>query len=177
MATKTAPAPTTHNGAAKLFPSRQDLPADVRKKLVALLNQQLADTTDLRSQTKHAHWNVKGSNFIALHKLFDELAEQLNEFVDEIAERATALGGVASGTARSVAAGTRLPEFPADAADWKAVVDALADRYAHLARSTREAIDESDDLGDKDTADLFTEVSRALDQDLWFLEAHITSRE
>jgi len=112
MATKAATQPT-HNGAAlKTFSTRNDLPADARQKLIKLLNQQLADTTDLRTQTKHAHWNVKGPNFIALHKLFDELAEQLSEFADEIAERATALGGVATGTARVVAANSRVPEFP-----------------------------------------------------------------
>ena len=173
MATKTAPQPT-HNGAAtKTFSTRHDLPADVRQKLIALLNQQLADTTDLRTQTKHAHWNVKGPNFIALHKLFDELAALLNGYVDEIAERATALGGVATGTARVVAANSRVPEFPQDAFDWKAVVTALADRYANLAKSTRGAIDRGDELGDQDTVDLFTEVSRGLDKFLWFLEAHL----
>ena len=177
MATKAATQPT-HNGAAlKSFSTRNDLPADARQKLIALLNQQLADTTDLRTQTKHAHWNVKGPNFIALHKLFDELAEQLSEFADEIAERATALGGVATGTARVVAANSRVPEFPSDAFDWKAVVTALADRYANLAKTTREAIDRSDELGDQDTVDLFTEVSRGLDKSLWFLEAHITHSE
>jgi starvation-inducible DNA-binding protein len=173
MATKTASAPTHDGSALKTFPTRIDLAADARPKLIALLNQQLADTKDLQTQTKHAHWNVKGPNFIALHKLFDELAEQLDEYADEIAERATALGGVASGTARAVAANSRVPEFPADAFDWKAVVTALADRYANLAKSTREAIDRGDDLGDQDTADLFTEVSRGLDKSLWFLEAHL----
>jgi starvation-inducible DNA-binding protein len=173
MATKTATQPTHHGAALKTVPTRHDLPADARQRLVALLNQQLADTTDLRTQTKHAHWNVKGPNFIALHKLFDELAEQLAEFGDEIAERATALGGVATGTARVVAANSRVPEFPPDAFDWKAVVTALADRYANLAKSTREAIDQSDELDDKDTADLFTEVSRGLDKSLWLLEAHL----
>jgi starvation-inducible DNA-binding protein len=173
MATKTAAQPAHNGAAAKTFSTRHDLPADARHKLIALLNQQLADTTDLRTQTKHAHWNVKGPNFIALHKLFDELAELLNGFIDEIAERATALGGVATGTARVVAANSRVPEFPPDAFDWKAVVTALADRYANLAKSTREAIDASDELGDKDTADLFTEVSRGLDKSLWFLEAHL----
>ena len=173
MATKTATQPA-HNGAAlKSFSTRHDLPADARQKLIALLNQQLADTTDLRTQTKHAHWNVKGSNFIALHKLFDELAALLNGFIDEIAERATALGGVATGTARVVAANSRVPEFPPDAFDWKAVVTALADRYANLAKTTREAIDQGDELGDQDTVDLFTDVSRGLDKSLWFLEAHL----
>jgi starvation-inducible DNA-binding protein len=175
MATKSAAQPAHDGVAAKTFHTRHDLSADNRRKLIALLNQQLADTTDLRTQTKHAHWNVKGPNFIALHKLFDELAELLDGFVDEIAERATALGGVATGTARVVAANSRVPEFPADAFDWKAVVTALADRYANLAKSTRDAIEASEELDDKDTADLFTEVSRGLDKSLWFLEAHITT--
>jgi starvation-inducible DNA-binding protein len=175
MAAKTA-APT-HNGpaaaAGRTFPTRNDLPADARQQVTALLNQQLADTTDLHSHTKHAHWNVKGPNFIALHRLLDELAGLLDGFADEIAERATALGGVAVGTTRHVASNTRLPEFPHDAFDWKAVVTALADRYANLAKTTRQAIDESDRLGDKDTADLFTEVSRDLDKSLYFLESHL----
>jgi starvation-inducible DNA-binding protein len=171
MATKTAPAP---NGvAARTFPTRHDLPADARQQLIALLNRQLADTRDLHTQTKHAHWNVKGPTFYPLHLLFDQLAGKLDGFVDEIAERATALGGVAAGTARQVAASTRLPEFPPDGFDGQKVVQLLADRYAHLARTTREAIDQSDELGDKDTADLFTEVSRELDKSLWFLEAHL----
>jgi starvation-inducible DNA-binding protein len=171
MATKTAPAP---NGVAtRTFQTRHDLPQDTRQQLIAVLNQQLADTTDLRTQTKHAHWNVKGPNFYQLHLLFDQLAGKLDEFVDEIAERATALGGVAVGTARNVAATTRLPEFPLEWFDGQKVVQFLADRYAHLARTTREAIDRTDELGDKDTADLFTEVSRELDKSLWFLEAHL----
>ena len=163
----------TPAGFGKTFPTRHDLPADKRAELIALLNQQLADTKDLQTQTKHAHWNVKGENFIALHKLFDELNAVLEGFVDEIAERATALGGVAVGTARNVAARTRLPELGLDTFHWKQLVPAMADRFAHLAKTTREAIDAADDLGDKDTADLFTEVSRGLDQSLYFLEAHL----
>ena len=86
------------------FATRIDIPADQRTRLVSLLNQRLADSFDLMSQTKFAHWNVKGPNFISLHKLFDELAELLEGHVDEIAERATALGGVAMGTVRQAAA-------------------------------------------------------------------------
>jgi starvation-inducible DNA-binding protein len=155
------------------FPTRNDLAADARAKLVSLLNQHLADTFDLMSQTKFAHWNVKGPNFIALHKLFDELAEQLEGHVDEIAERATALGGVAMGTARQAAAMSHTPEFPMGVHKGQDVVTALADRFAALGKSVRAAIDESDELGDRDTADLFTQVSRDLDQALYFLEAHL----
>jgi starvation-inducible DNA-binding protein len=155
------------------FPNRHDLPEANRKKLIDLLNQQLADTLDLFSQTKFAHWNVKGPTFIALHKLFDELAEALEDSSDLIAERATALGGVATGTLRQGASRSRIPEFPEETFKDMAVVDALATRYANLAKTTRDAIDKADELKDKDTADLFTEVSRALDKSLWFLEAHL----
>lgn len=176
MATATQPANTKTQASqpqARMFPSRHDLPEDTRKKLAALLNQQLADTSDLRTQVKHCHWNVKGRSFIGLHKLFDELAGRLDAQIDEIGERITALGGMAFGPAKAVARATRLAEFPYDVVDARDVVAAIADRYAAVAKTTRAAIDQADDLGDKDTADLFTGVSRVLDKDLWFIEAHL----
>ena len=170
MSTSTA---TKKADAGTTFPTRIDIGAESRTKAVSLLNQHLADAFDLMSQTKFAHWNVKGPNFIALHKLFDELAETLEGHVDEIAERATALGGIATGTARQAAASSRVAEFPAGVHKGLDVVAALADRYAALGKTVRAAIDEADDFGDKDTADLFTAVSRDLDQALYFLEAHL----
>jgi starvation-inducible DNA-binding protein len=150
-----------------------DLDAETREQIVALLNQQLADTFDLYSQTKQAHWNVKGAQFFQLHELFDKLAAELLDHVDTIAERATTLGGTALGTARMAAAKTRLPEYSADVFGGIESVEALAQRYAELSATTRAAIDRADDLGDVDTADLFTGVSRGLDKSLWFLEAHL----
>jgi starvation-inducible DNA-binding protein len=157
----------------KTFKTRLDLPADTRETLIALLNQQLADTSDLYSQTKQAHWNVKGAQFFALHELFDKLAGNLQDYVDTIAERATALGGTALGTVRMSSAASRLPEFPADAVDSLPTVEAVAARFANLAASTRAAIETANKHGDLDTADLFTEVSRGLDKSLWFLQAHL----
>ena len=156
-----------------MFATRIDLPSDKRQQLVGLLNQQLADTLDLYTQTKQAHWNVKGSEFYQLHELFDELAAQVLEYVDLIAERATALGGTALGTARMAAASSRLDEYPLDAVDSLAHVEALADRYANYAATTRAAIDTSTEYSDQSTADLLTEVSRGIDKSLWFLEAHL----
>lgn len=152
-----------------------DIPTASRDKLIALLNQQLADTFDLMSQTKEAHWNVKGPNFYQLHELFDELAANLLGHVDTIAERATALGGLATGTVRMAAASTRLDEYPLGVTQDMEVVSCLVERYANLAASTREAIDKADELGDADSADLFTDISRDLDKHLWFLEAHLQS--
>src|SRR6186713_740959 len=156
-----------------LYSTRNDLPEAVRRKVVDLLNQNLADVLDLGLQTKQAHWNVRGPHFIALHELFDKLAEDLEGPVDDIAERVTALGGVARGTARMAARESRLSELPGDNFDGLVVVAALADRYAALAASTRKAIDTAGKAGDADTSDLFTGVSRGLDKALWFLEAHL----
>ena len=153
--------------------TRIDIKPKLRESMSALLNQQLADTLDLYTQVKQAHWNVKGPNFIALHELFDKLAEDLEDPVDDMAERITALGGVAIGTARAAARASRLAEFPLERVDGLHAVDLLADRYAALAASTRDAIEAAGKQGDADTSDLFTGISRGLDKALWFLEAHL----
>lgn len=157
----------------KTFPTRIDLAPDVRGEMIEVLNQQLADTFDLYSQTKQAHWNVKGTQFYPLHELFDKLAKELESYADLIAERATALGGLAQGTVRLSAANSQLAEFPLNETGSMPTVEALAERYAALGTSTRQAIETANDQGDLDTADLFTEVSRGLDKALWFLEAHL----
>lgn len=154
------------------FSTRNSLPIETRQTVIGLLNQALADLTDLYSQTKQAHWNVKGMNFIALHELFDEFAETVEGHIDTVAERVTALGGVANGTIRMAAGASKLPEFP-HVFEGRAVVEALADRYGQVGASVRAAIDSADRAGDADTADLFTGLSRDLDQQLWFLEAHL----
>ena len=157
---------------SNLFATRNDLPVDVREKMITMLNQHLADTFDLFSQTKQAHWNVKGPQFFQLHELFDKLAEEVEDQVDMLAERATSLGGVARGTARLAAATSRLTEYPADATTGGQHLEALAIGFSALAATTRAAIDASSKLGDAGTADLFTEISRALDKALWVLESH-----
>jgi starvation-inducible DNA-binding protein len=156
-----------------MFKTKNDLPETVRVKVIELLNARLADCKDLQTQTKQAHWNVKGPNFIGLHELFDKINEEIDEYVDEIAERAVQLGGVAEGTARVVAKRSTLPEYPLNIADGRAHVDALSSALAAFGKVARKAIDESNDLGDLDTADLFTEVSRGIDKWLWFVEAHL----
>src|SRR3990172_2780545 len=120
----------------ELHETRIDIPEGSRAKLVDLLNRQLADTTDLFTQMKYAHWNVKGTDFIQLHLLFDDGAAHLLGFSDLIAERATSLGGTAAGTARQAAAASTLPEYPDAAVDGMDAVRALADRVAGDVPST-----------------------------------------
>lgn len=158
---------------AKLFPTRSDLAPAVREKSIEVLNQHLADAVDLYGQTKQAHWTVKGAQFYQLHLLFDTLAEAVEEYTDLLAERVAALGGVARGTARVSAARSRLPEYPLDATDGRRHLEALRDRYAAVADTSRAAIDVATSFGDAGTADLFTQLSRGLDQHLWMLEAHL----
>lgn len=159
--------------ASRLFPTKNDLPEATRARVADMLNKGLADCIDLQTQCKQAHWNVKGPSFIALHKLFDEVNEAVEEYVDLLAERVVQLGGVAEGTARMVAQRTTLDEYPRDAASGEAHVDALSSALAAFGSRTRKAIDQVDELGDADTVDLLTEVSRGTDKWLWFVEAHL----
>ena len=149
--------------------TRIDLPKTVRAKSCDLLNAALADLIDLGAQAKQAHWNVKGPQFIALHELFDSIAGAMPEHIDTVAERITALGGVAEGELRSVAKRSRLERYPAGLSDGLDHVAALASAVATAGKAVREAIDKADDLDDVGTADLFTGISRDLDKKLWFL--------
>lgn len=153
--------------------TRIDLAARTRTRIIGLLNARLADAIDLQLQAKQAHWNVKGPNFIALHELFDRLAGELAGHVDEMAERIAALGGVAEGTLQAVNGRSRLAVYPLDITEGRAHVDALAEGYARFAKAVRKAIDEAAKAGDAGTSDLFTAVSRGVDQGLWLLEAHL----
>jgi starvation-inducible DNA-binding protein len=156
-----------------MFKTKNDVPEATRVKVVQLLNARLADCIDLQTQIKQAHWNVKGPNFIALHELFDKINEEVEDYVDDIAERAVQLGGVAEGTARSVAKRSALSEYPASAVDGRSHVEALSSALAAFGTVARQGIDQANELGDLDTADLFTEVSRGIDKWLWFVEAHL----
>ena len=173
MATATKQAKSASDAKTRTFRTSIDLPEDVRSQVNVLLNQTLADSLDLFSQLKQAHWNVKGPNFYQLHLLFDNFAEDATEGTDLIAERVTALGGYATGTARMAAANSELPEYPTDAVEGMDHVKAVVERLAVYGANVRKGIDETDKLGDADTADLYTEISRCVDKNLWFAEAHL----
>ena len=155
------------------YQTHNDLSSNAKSISIGVLNARLADAIDLALLTKQAHWNIKGPQFIALHEMIDGFRTELDEHVDTMAERVVQLGGTALGTTQAVSAGSTLAPYPTDiyAADDHLV--ALIERYGKLASAARAAIDETDNAGDADTADLFTAFSRALDKNLWFLEAHL----
>jgi starvation-inducible DNA-binding protein len=162
---------------ATLHITKHDLSEATREKCCELLNARLADAIDLKLQAKQAHWNVKGPSFIALHELFDQVAAGLEGHVDEIAERITALGGVAIGTSSRVAAATQLSDYPINIRTGRDHVTALSTSMAVFGKLIRQAIDQADEWGDMNTSDLFTEISRGLDKHLWFVEAHVQADE
>jgi starvation-inducible DNA-binding protein len=156
-----------------MYPTRNDLPESSRTRIIELLNARLADAIDLQTQMKQAHWNVKGPSFIALHELFDKVNEEVEDYVDLIAERAVQLGGMALGTARSAARRSQQKEYPLDISSGRDHVEAVSAALALFGKAVRAAIEASDGLHDAGTADLFTEVSRGVDKWLWFVEAHL----
>jgi starvation-inducible DNA-binding protein len=162
----------TRFDAVHLYPTKNDLPEAARAEAVGLLNQRLADCIDLQTQCKQAHWNVKGPAFIALHKLFDEINEEVEEYVDLLAERAVQLGGVAEGTVGVVAKRSALIDYPIGLSSGPEHVAALSDALAGFGRSVRVGIEEMNELEDADSADILTEISRGVDKWLWFVEAH-----
>jgi starvation-inducible DNA-binding protein len=158
--------------ASRLYPTKNDLPEAARRDAVELLNQRLADCIDLQTQCKQAHWNVKGPAFIALHKLFDDINEDVEEYVDLIAERVVQLGGIAEGTVGIVAKRSSLIDYPLALSSGSEHVAALSDALAMFGRTARVGIEEMNELEDADSADILTEISRGIDKWLWFVEAH-----
>ena len=156
-----------------MYSTKNDLSEATRAKIIELCNARLADAVDLQTQCKYAHWNVKGPNFIALHELFDKVNEDVEEYVDLIAERVVQLGGNAEGTARMIVKRSNLPEYDAKTATGHDHILALTSVLASFGKLARRAIAASDEVGDADSADIFTEISRGVDKWLWMVEAHL----
>ena len=157
----------------KHYTTANDLKSNAKKVAIELLNARLADGIDLALLTKQAHWNLKGPQFIAVHEMIDGFRTEIDGHVDTMAERVVQLGGTALGTTQAVAGSSTLPAYPTDIYKIEDHLHALIERYGKAANAVRAAIDEADEAGDADTADIFTAYSRALDKALWFLEAHV----
>lgn len=149
------------------------LSANIRGQSVDLLNAHLAAAVDLQAQLKQAHWNVRGAAFIAVHELFDKVWAEVGSYSDMLAERAGALGGTAHGTIQTAAKETFLKPYKLGIASEKDHIEAVSSALALFGESVRESIGKSDDIDDPTTADLFTQISRGVDQQLWLIESHV----
>ena len=169
--TEEVPTSTTRSD-TRLFSTKNDLPEDKRVEVIRLLNQRLAEAIDLQTQCKQAHWNVKGPSFIGLHKLFDDVNEDVESYVDLIAERVVQLGGIAEGTIGAVEQRSKLPDYPIGLATGAEHVAALSDALGAFGRAARITVEEMNELEDAGSADMLTDISRGVDKWLWFVEAH-----
>lgn len=156
-----------------MFQTKNTIPLDVRERMTGLLNQTLANLLDLISQYRFAHWNVRGRHFYPNHKLFEEVADSLEEHLDPIAERLTALGGVAEGTVKRAASRSSIKDFPNDTFEGDKVLVALIETTAQFGGVVRSGIDEADAAGDKGTADFLTALAQDADKGLWLLESQV----
>ena len=159
--------------AHRMHKTRNNLSSNAKAVSVDLLNARLADGIDLALATKQAHWNLKGPQFIGIHLMLDGFRTEQDEWNDTMAERAVQLGGTALGTTQTVGSMTTLAPYPTDTYAVADHLAALIDRFGAYANALHESIDQADEAGDADAADIFTEVSRGIDKQLWFLEAHV----
>src|SRR5262245_50148657 len=136
-----------------MYTTKNDLPERTRGRMIELLNARLADGIDLLLMAKQAHWNVKGPAFYSLHLLFDKVAGDVREYIDEIAERIAQLGGNVGGTVRVAAQKSILPEYPVGIADGSKHIEALSGAIAAYGKEIRYGIEAAGELKDADTAD------------------------
>ena len=162
-------------GERETTPTRNRLHKTVRATSVNLLQSALTSALDLALQTKQSHWNVKGPGFIAIHKMLDDINDDLHEAADTIAERLVALGGFAEGRAAHIQSTTPLSHYLGGGTDSSEILGALANGYSEFGDLLVAQIDETDKIGDPTTADVLTEASRMIDKSLWLIEAHLPS--
>jgi starvation-inducible DNA-binding protein len=158
---------------ARLSLTRIEMPLEIRVYIIALLNQTLAETVNLRSHVKQAQWNVKGPEVFLVQTLLVSLATELDAYTDQVAARITALGGTAQGTARLAVTQSTLPEYPDDLVAGTAHVWALAERVAHYAAAVRANSAHAVDVEDTNTASIYTDISRGIETRLGGLDAYL----
>lgn len=157
----------------RMYENRVSLSKEIKKQVVEVMQERLAEAADMHSQAKFAHWNVKGDNFYQLHLLFDHVAKVTGKQIDPIAERLTQLGGVANGTIRQAVSASKIPEYPVETIAGMDHVRALADALGHYCHELREASDKIDDIGDEPTSDFFNQLIVDAEEQLYFLESHL----
>jgi starvation-inducible DNA-binding protein len=157
--------------------TRNTLSEPIRMRSASLLNKHLAAAIDLQGQAKQAHWNVRGPAFIAVHTMFDAVAEEIAKIADLLAERIGALGGTAHGTVQTATEHSFLIPYDLGIGSENEHVFAVAGALAAFGQSVQDAIANAASIGDATSADLLTEISRTIDQQLWLVEAHVPPDE
>lgn len=151
-------------------PITSPLPEADRTSTGAVLQATLVDLIDLSLIAKQAHWNVVGSNFRSAHLQLDELVATARQYVDEVAERANAIGVSPNGKARTVVESSGMPEFPDNWQTVDATVKAIVEILGALIARLRKRIDETD-KSDLVTQDILIELTAELEKQHWMWQA------
>ncbi len=138
--------------------------------LATHLQAVLVDLTDLHVQGKQAHWNVVGKNFRDMHLQLDEIVDAARGFSDDVAERMRAVYALPDARAKTVAAQSSLPEFPATEVDTAETVDRIAAALYAVAGTARRVHDEVDQE-DPTSADLLHAILERIEQLAWMVDA------
>ena len=160
-----------------MYKTKNSMPESTRAQMVDLLNSCLATCLDAGMNSKQAHWNVKGPNFIALHELFDQIYQSFSGYSDLIAERLVQLGGIAEGTAQFASKKSCIKEYPVALSEGHSHIEYLSDTLSGAGAQIQKGINSCNEVRDADTADILTEISRGIDKHLWFVEAHLQANK
>jgi len=145
-----------------------------RDAVVAILNTLLADEAVLYTKTRNYHWNVRGMQFNDLHKFFDGQYGELNGIVDEVAERARALGGLAIGTLAEFQKRARLKERPGVQPEAQGMIRGLLEDHEAVIRSLRVDLKTVlDKHGDAGTSDFLTGLLEQHEKMAWMLRSFL----
>lgn len=161
----------------KIHPSRIDIDLDARTNSCARLNKILADLINLYGQMKSCHWNVRGIQFYSLHLVFDNISDDIVEYIDSVAERITSLGGTAYGTLPYIVPTTTLPVVDIESYSPVMYLNSMAESITTITQFIRESSVEINGDGgisnDICTANYLMDLATKLDHNLYFIEAHI----
>ena len=145
-----------------------------REGVLNILGLLLADEYVVYTKTRSYHWNVVGPQFNDLHRFFQAQYEDLNEVVDEVAERARTLGGWALGTLGEFLQNTRLEERPGEYADARTMIVALMEDHEAIIRTLRTDADACDEkYRDMGTNDFLIGLMERHEKMAWMLRAFL----
>jgi starvation-inducible DNA-binding protein len=148
--------------------------SDKNRKCVAeILNQLLADEYVLYTKTRNYHWNVTGSDFSELHKFFESQYEELDDIIDEVAERARSLGGVSFGSLGEFLKHTKLKESSGSLLGAQKMIAHLLTDHEVVISCLRENLACTDECGDLGTSDFLTGLMEQHEKMAWMLRSYL----
>lgn len=138
------------------------------------MNVFLADVSVLSMKVHNIHWNLKGNDFIPIHGELDDFYDELQEFIDESAERLLMIGDRPVGNLKEMLEMTRLHELPNEHITSTEGFTALIEDYNLLRTQALHIINLSEEANDPGSADLYTDMIRKIEKRLWIMTSYLS---